>query len=267
MLRYQRYRSKQGGFTILEAVIGLGIASVIIAFVSKSIGTQFRATSSVSRLTDLDMVKLTIMNSVNCQRTLNAPPPPDIQVACSSSSYTLRRADGSEIPNPIGIWELSAKCVDNVLDIQVRPNTPDPLIKEASMKWRPLFPRGTSELCRSYFVKNPCPNDEVAIGTAGGIPVCGPRPIETKSITVRSQSAGTNTGMVRVECNPDEIRLSCDGSRHPSLKDTCEESDCGFIGVRPFGTHGCAVGIDDAGGGDSGSTKPTVFAVCMKPPY
>lgn len=66
-----------------------------------------------------------------------------------------------------------------------------------------------------------------------------------------------------VQCPEHSIRLSCAGARAQSMQDTCDEEDCGFIGVKPIAPNGCAVSADTP----DNHPSTTVWATCLKNPF
>lgn len=69
----------------------------------------------------------------------------------------------------------------------------------------------------------------------------------------------TGGNSASVSCPAGTLLTGCTGSRHPDLSDTCEESDCGYIGALVVGKNTCKVGIDTGK-----RTTATVTAVCLK---
>ena len=142
--------------------------------------------------------------------------------------------------------------MDNALRIEARKK--DQMLQKTF--WADVS-GGTSELCSHYFTPGSiCPPGEGVMGHAGALPVCG-KLGNPMAVITRTESGG-GSSKATAHCLPNELRLACGGSREPNLNDSCDEENCGFVGVMPVGASGCRVGIDT----DSG-TNPTVYAMCL----
>lgn len=175
----QMYKQKNcSAFSLIEVMIAVLIATFVGAAAVKMVSNNMRATASTSRLADLNMVRDNIRTSLDCRATVLGwpiPANPTIPASCSSSSYVLRRNDGSVIPNTQGIWQLRGVCDSNELMIFVQSTAPDPLTGIRYGVDRPIdLYSGTSDLCRPMFSSAPvCPAGTSQTGWAGSVPVCG----------------------------------------------------------------------------------------------
>ncbi len=74
---------------------------------------------------------------------------------------------------------------------------------------------------------------------------------------VSSAPGGSGATTVTVQCPAGMKRIACMGTRAASFGDTCDEDECGIIGVGPIPPEGCRLSIDND------TTNPQVWATCI----
>lgn len=74
---------------------------------------------------------------------------------------------------------------------------------------------------------------------------------------VSSAPGGSGATSVSVQCPAGMKRIACMGTRAASFTDTCDEDECGLIGVGPIAPEGCRLALDND------NTNPVVWATCI----
>jgi hypothetical protein len=152
---------------LMVIIFGLTLATLAVQKISKS---NLQSTSSLARLQDLEMLKITVQDSLNCERTVGLTAQPSSPVPCRGP-YVLRRADGRDLIPAGSSWLASARCVNDVLVISVESKEPDPLLKKKVTR-SDLF-EGASVLCNRIFTSaSLCERNEKLRGYLNGAPLC-----------------------------------------------------------------------------------------------
>ena len=252
--------NSQSGFSLVSVLVAAGLIGLVAAAMSKLFTNSMKATQSTERRMDIKVLAKNFLENVDCGQTLNSPSFTDDTfqpIVCGSRrNVRLRRKDGSLFPREMGGFEIRAGCRNDSVRVFAK--------KKDALHNRDEFVDvfgGTSGLCYHYFAAlSVCPPGEGVIGQAGAIPVCGSLGNPNNVVTRENRGGRGGAEIVQVFCLPNELRLSCGGSREPNLADNCLEEDCALVGVMPVGNNGCAVGID----GDGNRTNATVYITCLK---
>lgn len=87
-------------------------------------------------------------------------------------------------------------------------------------------------------------------------------PASVVKIQASSQAISGNgkyASYALASCPTGTTLIACMGARNPSITDTCDESQCGYIGTGPVNSTTCMTTVDD----DKG-TRATAWATCLK---
>jgi hypothetical protein len=189
------------GFGLVEALIAASVTLVVAVGISGLMKDSSKSTSSASKLDDLSTLRMSLLENLNCQRTLGVAIP---GAAGCGGPYTLRRGNNSIIPSQYGspaTWEIRSRCIANELIVEAHQVGVVTATRELSAvtrlrrDWFDLFD-GTSDFCRPYFSGSPaCPAPQTLVGMAGPVAVCGPGawPVGSYCI-VQAQSQGCPAG-------------------------------------------------------------------------
>jgi|GEM_PF-4010300 len=211
-------QQRSSGFGLVEILVAAFILVVVGAAATRLIGTQSKASRSIARVGDMEVVKQSILANLDCPKTVESTMG---TAAVCKSSYVLKRADGTAFPNPIGEWNYRASCKTDVIVIEVKNKKPDPQL--GTHEWRTLFDASAS-LCRPSFLTNPCSGDDTVIGMAGPIAVCG--------------KAVANGGVYHTRCDGGTCR---GGNPKAGGKCACPK------GYHPMQTGGFCAGSQNSG--------------------
>jgi len=82
-------------------------------------------------------------------------------------------------------------------------------------------------------------------------------------ITVVKTEGAKGDVHAKANCPSGTVRVACSGARNPSLVDTPNEGEVGYIGTRPVGTRSCEVAADTHDDVYGNKYRPTVWAYCL----
>lgn len=159
-------RGTETGDSLISVIIAFGIFGVLATGISKSMVDGFKATKSVSTRQDLETIRQTVLQRMDCRATLGVGITSSFPFPCSAAEIPILRKNGAEIGSTggrIGDWIVTGSCINQELIIKARiatANTKDGLTGKAVDAISTnstgvavsvdLF-GGTTDLCREYY--------------------------------------------------------------------------------------------------------------------
>jgi prepilin-type N-terminal cleavage/methylation domain-containing protein len=248
------------GLSLIEVMITMGVMSIVSLALGNMFMEQLKSNNfledQLSKNQVSNELKILTMNSEACKKTLSpsSPLPSLLPLGAVGSSQPLniiRNNLGDEVlKKDMNYNQLTLKQMRLINESIDATSTSGTVRIEVSLeRKRNGGPQNFKPITQSLYV---------TLDPFRRIAGCSNSAITPATVRTFSESNGTNP-TARAECAADEIRLSCAGGRNPSLTDTCEEDNCGFIGVKPDGDRACISSVDD----DIG-TNVTVWITCFK---
>jgi hypothetical protein len=161
-------RAAQRGVSLIEAVIAAALLSVVATAVATVAANGIRGVGHARKRQDLEALRRTVLDSLDCQRTLDTPPGAFPKSCLAFPAVSLRRLDGAELApgGKIGGWDVAAGCdpacvnadgssCANELIVRVSHVGVDPLTGKPWSDYKTatdLF-GGTSDLCYNLFTQ------------------------------------------------------------------------------------------------------------------
>jgi len=230
------------GMSLVSVMVAASIMLILISVLSRSMGTMFKATKSVEKMQDLEVLRLGLAQSIGCRETLGVPVN-GTAAMCSSladeksqteaGKYQLRNTKGENI-STVGGWYFRVSCKKNDLGfnslyIEVKNSKPDPLTNVV-YNYRDLY-NGASNLCVGFLDPvNPCKGTDIIMGYAGATPVCG-KPGGFGNITLGQKIAAGGNYQIRPYVSPGVNTTSLTGPycRTPNPKTGSCSCPAGYI--------------------------------------
>jgi type II secretory pathway pseudopilin PulG len=182
----------------------------------------------------------------NVAKTIAASGDTDVVNDLSAKSITAATARSpvftdTESPNPLDPYKMDPKGKSKFFDLASESIDTDMMAYGDSMKAKPSgagVPFASATRSLGSYLRH----DMKIVKNAG--------------------SAGSGQETIEAYCPSTHMRVGCAGGRSDPLLDTCDESQCGFIGAMPVDDpvkgQGCQTVIDGQQG-----TRPVVQAFCL----
>lgn len=204
--------SKNDGFSLMAAIIAIALTGLLAAWLSTLLSNSFKSAKSVEMRSDLNILRQTILASIDCEKTLQdagIDPNNFNDPSCNSSSAPggetgpflrlRRKSPGAAVDyltNPLGAdqsakmgdWNIRVSCSKTEHSLVVRVSRPDPAAADTFFS-DPM----TNKPADWHSPKG------LLFAGAGGIPICfSSRPSRIYAVTVPALAAlvGTNCAPV-----------------------------------------------------------------------
>jgi type II secretory pathway pseudopilin PulG len=142
--------------SLVSTMVGLAIAGILALVLAQMIVNAKKTSRAIQNDVDLNMTKMTIMNRIDCIKTLGITSTTTLPLNCTEfSSVTLKSHTNTVIApsGKLGPWNIAAKCTANELIVKASRSGNDPLTGKlySSLPAATDIFRGTSDFCRQYF--------------------------------------------------------------------------------------------------------------------
>ena len=210
----KHFSHDEAGFSLMSAIMGVGILGFLALGTMKILSHGQRGSAKVNANVEITALKMTLLQSISCSKTLEVDPD-TTGLSCSSSRYkslTIKDKWGDPLTRSgkIGRWYVRARCVDNSIKIGVYRKGRDPLTKKP---WankaiaKDVF-GGVTNFCKKYFMPGlnedlDSPGSTINVDIVEVVP--GPAGKDCMKRTVINSNAVTG-------CGENEYLLSGGGS-------------------------------------------------------
>jgi hypothetical protein len=260
------------GFSLLEILIAGGLMAGMAMYGANMIGQQqagMRALMARSEAEAIhENIRKILANPESCAATVMASyatAPADLAPPLSLTSIVLRRQDPAS-----GTWTNTTHFNTSVVyggglvkikSMLLRDQTATDLTPGPKLVLKYEFigkvtgvneQTRTFDLAVNYMAPVSLPSYAFSCST---ILTGGGNTVAVQMVSSAPGGSGATT--VSVQCPAGMKRIACMGTRAASFTDTCDEDECGFIGVGPIPPEGCRLAIDND------TTNPQVWATCI----
>lgn len=106
-----KIKKENHAFSLMEAMVAIGVISIVGLGISNLTTTAMKATKSSEIRLDLQDIRRTLTSKISCAKTM-APYGPSIPVTCSGNLDLKDSTNMSIIPNSgkLGNWTITARC-------------------------------------------------------------------------------------------------------------------------------------------------------------
>lgn len=121
-----KFKNSNLGFGLIEIIVAVGLLAIISAFASKLIVNGMKGQASLSARVDMDALKMTLLQKLNCERTIN---PTSIPATCPATIVLKDRVNQNVLSagNKLGVWTVTTTCDSGGLSFAVAKSGKDPL--------------------------------------------------------------------------------------------------------------------------------------------
>jgi hypothetical protein len=151
------------GFSLIAVMVAAGLGLIVAVLLSKVTSDGFRGAKSVGLRADLDSIRQTVRDRLDCRATLGVTGVTVLPLSCAGfANVTLKRRGGAAITSTgkLGDWTVSGGCAGNRLLIRASWPGKDPLsggnrddipTNGTGAKVSTDLFGGISDFCREYF--------------------------------------------------------------------------------------------------------------------